>query len=64
MEFGVIASVKYDYLYGSSRQQHDLPPLALWTTDVMTQIMLTAFSICANVMFAPDMLINEAIMAI
>lgn len=57
-------SVKYDYLDGSSRQQHDLPPLSLWTTDVMTQFVLTAFFICVNVMFAPEMQINQAIMDI
>lgn len=54
-------SVKYDYLDGSSCQQHDLPPLSLWTTDVMTKFVLTAFFICVNVMFAPEMQINQAI---
>ncbi len=57
-------SLKYDYLDGSSCKQHDLPPQALWTLDVMTQFVLTAFSICANVMVAPEMQINEAIMEI
>lgn len=57
-------SVKYGYLDGSSRQQHDLPPQGLWTTDVMTQFVLTAFSICANVMVAPEMQINESFMEI
>lgn len=52
------ASVKHDYLCGSSLQQRDFPPLALPTADVMSQFVLTAFSICANVMFALENQIN------